>query len=206
MNSIKNIFNNIKMPNLKRFNLSIDGSGFLYNKALLYFIFAISFGNFMLEMIAGNSYFIIVYLLIGFLTTFFNKNMIVVLLMSTIFANILKYGAQSVEGFDGEDDGGENYDGENDDGENDDGENDGQYDESSNYLTNHKKKDVKNKKEDTKESYTDRELDNIKYKESEKMIENQNLLLKNMKDFKPFLDTIQGITKSFSKSPSTEKE
>jgi len=194
MNFIKNIANNIKMPNLKRFNLSIDGSGFLYNKALLYFIFAISFGNFMLEMIAGDIYFIVVYLLIGFLTTFFNKNMIVVLLMSTIFANILKYGAKSVEGFNGEDNG------------EDDSEYHDEYDESSNHLTNHKKKDMKDKQYDAKESYTDRESDSIKYKESEKMIENQNLLLKNMKDFKPFLDTIQGITKSFSKSPSTEKE
>jgi len=168
----------MKMPSLKQLNLSIDGSGFLYNKALLYFIFAISFGNFMLEMIAGDMYFIIVYLLVGFLTTFFNKNMIVVLLMSCIFANILKYGAQSVEGFE------------------DEGFEEG-LDSSMNDASKNKVTAI------DRDTFTDRELDSMKYKESEKMIENQNLLLKNMKDFKPFLDTIQGITKSFSTSSST---
>lgn len=187
MNSIRKVTNNIKMPNLKRLNLSINigGSGFLHNKALLYFIFVISFGNFMLELMSGDFYFIIIYLLIGFLTTFFNKNMIVVLLMSAIFANILKYGAQSVEGFDGEIDASSN-----------------DLSEDMTESTDKKKTGKKSSeyKENTKESYTDRDLDSMKYKESEKMLENQNLLLKNMKDFKPILDTIQGFTKGFSKS------
>ena len=111
--------------------------------------------------------------------------MIVVLLMSAIFANILKYGAQSVEGFDGEMDASSN-----------------DLSEDMTESTDKKKTGKKSSedKENTKESYTDRDLDSMKYKESEKMLENQNLLLKNMKDFKPFLDTIQGFTKGFSKS------
>jgi len=214
MNSIKKVVNNIKMPSLKQFNLSVDGSGFLYNKSLLYLIFAISFGNFMLEMISGDIYFVVVYLLIGFLTTFFNKNMIVVLLVSTIFANILKYGAHSVEGFEDSDENVLDNHHDNDDLENavpvnlkpdkkrrhssesdSDSESDDEEEEEEEDASSVKKKSKK------KEAYTDRELNNMKYTETVKMLDNQKLLLKNMKDFKPFIDTIQGIAKSFTKSP-----
>jgi hypothetical protein len=206
MNSIQKLVNSIKLPSFKTVNLSmnINGSGLLYNKPLLYFIFIISFGNFLIELMSGDIYFIIVYLLIGFLTTFFSKNMIVVLLMSAIFANILKYGAASVEGFEEEDPSNENN-----------------WDEDISHNTNHKndmtntvdeivsskpkkgndtQKDSKQNDSKQKEPYSQRELDDMKYNESEKLIENQNLLLKNMQDFKPFLDTIQGIAKSFSGS------
>jgi len=58
--------------------------------------------------------------------------------------------------------------------------------------------DNKKKKKKTKEKFTEQELKNMEYKESEKLLENQNLLLKNMKEYKPFLDTIQGLAKNVS--------
>jgi hypothetical protein len=44
-------------------------------------------------------------LIVGFLTTFFNKNMVVVLFLALVITNILKYGKGSriSEGFDGKD-------------------------------------------------------------------------------------------------------
>jgi len=232
MESAKKIINKFKFPKTLNisFNMNTVGSGLLYNKALLYLIFAISFGNFILEMITGDMYFVIIYILIGLLTSFFNKNMMVVLLMATIFANILKYGQSSVEGFEDADpqifddindtdnsdldnavavdmkghndhkhrdnekketdkrDKDEDEDKEEDKDEEEDNEDDDSDDES-------KKKSKKTK---GKDGFSDRELQNMTYKESEKMLENQKLLLKNMKEFKPFFDTIKGLAGNFS--------
>ena len=237
MNSIRKVVNNIKFPKSLNISLNIDGSGLLHNKSILYLIFAISFGNFMLELIGGDFYFVVIYLIIGFLTTFFNKNMIVVLLMSTIFANILKYGNKSTEGFEASD---ENildqHDQANDDidsalpidmpikildsgdkkkskkhhkkshKKSDDDSDDESDNESGNESDNESVSERSTKKKHKKEPYTDRELDSMKYKDSEKMLENQRLLLKNMKDFKPFFDTLKGIAGNFSDKKGEKSE
>jgi hypothetical protein len=41
--------------------------------------------------------------------------------------------------------------------------------------------------------------------ESEKLLENQRLLLKNMKEFKPFFETLQGLAGNFSGDKSKNK-
>jgi ABC-type Zn2+ transport system substrate-binding protein/surface adhesin len=182
------------MGYFKKIDFNMKGSGLLHNKALLYFIFAISFGNFMIELINGDSYFVVIYILIGVLTTFFSKNMIVILAVATIFANILKYGKGSVEGFeegikDDDDDDKKDDDKKDDD---DDDNNDKKGKENMDNST-----DSSNNSTTTIDNFSDRELDNMHYKESEKMLENQKLLLQNMKEFKPFMDTIQNLAKSF---------
>lgn len=197
----------------------------LHNTYTLYLIAFISFGNFFMEMMSGNMYFISVYIIIGFLTSFFNKNMIIILFMSLIFANILTYGRSStVEGFDGEDE--EKSDLDKALGT-EDTKDDGVIDkivgdekkEKKDKKEKKEKKDKKDKKDEdsdedeesddeedkkekkkkkTKEKFTEQELKHMEYKESEKLLENQNLLLKNMKEYKPFLETIQGIAKNVS--------
>jgi len=232
MDSAKKIINNFKFP--KTFNISLNmntmGSGLLHNKALLYLVFAISFGNFILEMIAGDMYFVTVYLIIGFLTSFFNKNMMVVLLMATIFANILTYGKDSVEGF--EEDANNTHQAESvkdGDSNHDIGDaipidiGSSKKDKKSKKHSHHKKSDAdsdsdsesvnesengdkkKKKKKVKEEAYTDREIDSMNYKDSEKLLENQKLLMKNMKDFKPFFDTLKGIAENFTEKSSSEK-
>jgi hypothetical protein len=184
------------MGNSKKIDFNMKGSELLHNKALLYFIFAISFGNFMIELINGDAYFVVIYILIGVLTTFFSKNMIVILAVATIFANILKYGKGSVEGFeegnkDDDDDDKKDND-KKDDDDDDDDDDDKKGKENMDNST-----DSSNNSTTTIDNFSDRELDNMNYKESEKMLENQRLLLENMKEFKPFIDTIQSIAKNF---------
>jgi hypothetical protein len=207
---------------MKLDNMNLN-KNILHNKYLLYLIFFLSFGNFIIEMMNGNMYFVAVYILIGVLTSFFNKNMIVILSIAVIFTNILKYGrATTFEGFDGEE-----ID-ENDieqifnpdtsrDGEvidaivdgseskkkskhklsspDSDLEEDDDDDEDDDEQSTHVKK--KKKKEGLKR-YTDEDLDNMDYEKTEQLIKNQKQILKNMREYKPFLDTIQGLTKHFS--------
>lgn len=188
--------------------IQFDKSGFnkniLYNKYLLYFIFFISFGNFFMELMKGDMYFVAIYILIGFLTSFFNKNMIIILSLSVIFANILKYGrASTYEGFDHDDDDDDDTekDGEKTDIDkalSSDTSKDGEVidkilGEDSKEKTN-KKSDKKNEK--LKEFTGDQELLESNFKKAEKLIDKQNDLLDKLNEYKPFLSTIQGIVKN----------
>jgi hypothetical protein len=210
--NIQKMFKNNKMD----FNKNI-----LHNKYLLYVIFFISMGNFFIELMNGDMYFVALYILIGVLTTFFNKNMIVVLSLAAIFANILKYGRATT------------YEGFNDDTDVDDTDiekalhtdtsKDGEIIDEIVEGKESKKKDKKekkhqlnevdsddegsiqekeeNKKKKKKEGlkqYSDQDLDAMDYEKTEKLLKNQNQILKNMKEYKPFLDTIQGLAKNIS--------
>jgi hypothetical protein len=195
---------NMNIQKMLKNNKMNFNKNILHNKYLLYAIFFISVGNFFIELMKGNMYFVAVYILIGLLTSFFNKNMIVVLSLAAIFTNILNYGrATTYEGFDGDDsddteiekiletdtsrDGeiiDEIVDGKKSKPKNNDSESE---DEEDVIIKKEKKKNGLNK-----------DTNNMDYEKTEKLLENQKQLLKNMKEYKPFLDTIQGITKNIS--------
>ena len=64
----------------------------MYNRWILYFIFALSFGNIVYLGSSGDFGNITIFALIGFLTTFFSKNMVVILSIALVFSSIIKYG------------------------------------------------------------------------------------------------------------------
>jgi len=86
----------------------------LYNKFFLWGVLAFSLLN-LLYMVSGRDYFsVVVFLLVGFLTSFFSKNMVVILLVATVVANIVRFGARNVsEGMKGDDDDDEDDDEDN---------------------------------------------------------------------------------------------
>ena len=194
----------------------------LYNKYLLYFLFIISFGNFFIELMKGNMYFVAIYILIGFLTSFFNKNMIVILSMAVIFANVLNYGRNStLEGYEDKEKKEKkekNYKNKDDDEDkeknqvdkvlgtkstNDDGIIDELVEQDN---KKHKKKKKKHSGSDSDREYpkkkegltqlTDQAILDMNYKKAENLMSQQQDILKNLKEYKPFLETIQGIAKN----------
>jgi flagellar biosynthesis GTPase FlhF len=71
----------------------------LHNKYVLYLIFIIALGNLLTLVYTYDYYSASIFVLIGFLTSFFSKNMIVILCIAIAFTNIIKYGANAgVEG------------------------------------------------------------------------------------------------------------
>lgn len=73
----------------------------LYNSWVLYFIVFVVFFNIVGHALNGNYMIIIFFILISFITSFFSKNMIIILILGISIANILFYGPKpmSVEGF-----------------------------------------------------------------------------------------------------------
>lgn len=75
----------------------------LYSRAALYFIFAISLFQLFIFTSLGYYYSTTIFILVGFLTTYFSKNMLVVLTVALVVSTILTYGTKVRlnEGFEG---------------------------------------------------------------------------------------------------------
>jgi hypothetical protein len=68
--------------------------GVLHNRFVLYFIFIIAMGNLFYLTMSQDIVYVATFILVGFLTSFFSKNMMVILFIATAITNILKYGTQ----------------------------------------------------------------------------------------------------------------
>ena len=198
----------------------------LHNVYILYLIFVIALGDFLYLVYTGDLYSATIFVLVGFLTYFFSKNMIVILFIALAITNIIKCGRCSEEGFEGE--GEDEGEGEGEE----EGEEKPEQDEStiedegiekpeeskkqkptptSSVPTNTPSStsedfslSVENaaneKKEqfgqDTKVVYTSEEDREIQ--KTEKMMATQEKMLKSMNKYKPLLDTLNGLTRNIA--------
>lgn len=66
--------------------------GILYNRVLLYFILFLSIINMTATALLGDFATPLVFILVGVITSYFNKNMLIILTVSLVLSNIFKYG------------------------------------------------------------------------------------------------------------------
>jgi hypothetical protein len=97
------------MANLKSFARKIP-KNVIYNKYVLYFVFFIALMSLYINAVKQDYMYCTIFILVGFIATFFNKNITVVLVIALIFATLLSSiisgKNMSLEGFeekDGED-------------------------------------------------------------------------------------------------------
>ena len=64
----------------------------LYNKYLLYTVFLLAIGHIYYLIYSNNTNALIVFVLFGFIVSFFSKNITVILLIAIVFSGILLYG------------------------------------------------------------------------------------------------------------------
>lgn len=87
MTSIKNT-----LTMLSNRLLASKNNALIHNKFVLYLIFIISLGNIFYLTMAGDVLTISLFVLIGFITSFFSKNMVVILVIALTVSFILKNG------------------------------------------------------------------------------------------------------------------
>jgi len=187
----------------------------LHNKYVLYLIFIIALGNLLTLVHTYDYYSASIFVLIGFLTSFFSKNMIVILFISIAFTNIIKYGAKAgIEGMTS-DESDEKEDTESEKAEAETGE----IKESVTKEAGSERKKTEKKSKSTDDAlslsvetnegsnkekfeqdknivYTSEE--DKEMEKTEKLILSQEKILKSMNKYKPLLDTLQGITKNMA--------
>jgi uncharacterized membrane protein (DUF106 family) len=76
----------------------------LHNRTFLYIVFAFSLLNLYVFTVNREFVFITFFILFGFLTSIFSKNMVVILLLSAVLTNTIKYGSNLYEGMENEED------------------------------------------------------------------------------------------------------
>jgi hypothetical protein len=72
--------------------LASKNNALIHNKFVLYLIFIISLGNIFYLTMAGDVLTISLFALIGFITSFFTKNMVVILVIALTVSFVLKNG------------------------------------------------------------------------------------------------------------------
>ena len=85
-------------------NLVPSSSSFdtLNNKWILYFVLFVSIVDLFNFFTIGDTTAIAIFIVVGFLTTYFSKNMLVILVISIAVTHIARYGNASLEGMDSE--------------------------------------------------------------------------------------------------------
>ena len=89
---------------MKKFNYNFQP--ILYNRIILYFFVIISLIQILFFLNMSDLRSLLIFILVGVLVSFFNKNMIVILCIASVVTNILKYGLQNMrvnEGFESSD-------------------------------------------------------------------------------------------------------
>ena len=91
-----NIYIPMKMPS--------SVSKLLTNRYVLYIVSLLALFNVLGYVMLGNTQILMLFLLVGFLMTYFSKNMVVVLLVPLVLVNLLTSGIAMKEGLEGMDD------------------------------------------------------------------------------------------------------
>ena len=84
---------------LKKKNFSKVPELLLHNQYVLYFIFVLAVGNLFHYSFSYDLTSVAVFIVTGLLTSFFSKNMIVILVIAMVVSNIFRYGNKGTEGF-----------------------------------------------------------------------------------------------------------
>ena len=174
-------------------------SSILHNRYLLYIVFIIALADFLYLGSIHDMTSVFVFVLVGLLVSFFNKNMIIVLSSGMIVANVLKYGGINqrlvIEGFK-----------EGVDEEVEEPEEKVKVEDKVEIEDETPKKEKKptKKPSETKEEFGQDKnvvytsVDDMAISEQDKMMLANEKLLERMNKYKPLLDTLQGLTKNMA--------
>ena len=90
MSIVSQIAKNLKNTGI----LDAKNNAIIHNRFVLYFIFFIALADLYYLTMAGDFFSVAVFILIGFLTSFFSKNMMIIFFIALTVTNILKYGTK----------------------------------------------------------------------------------------------------------------
>ena len=172
-------------------------SSILHNRYLLYTVFIIALIDFLYLGSIRDMTSVFVFVLIGLLVSFFNKNMIIVLSSAIIVANVLKYGGINqrlvIEGFEEGVDEEEETPAPTKKAKSEDTD-----DKEDTDTEEPKKKPAKKEEfgQDKEVVYTS--VDDMAISQQDKMLLANEKLLERMNKYKPLLDTLQGLTKNMA--------
>ena len=92
------------MANQKMSEVLRNPGKILYNRFVMYFILVLAIADLLFLAVGGELMLVATFLLIGFVTSFFSKNMVVIMTVAMATVNIIRFGTgQKFEGLENED-------------------------------------------------------------------------------------------------------
>ena len=160
---------------------------------VLYFVLMVALANLLYLSVGGNMAFAVVFLLVGFLTSFFSKNMTVILVIAIVATNVLQFGSgvRVSEGL------------ENKEDEEEEGFSEGAEDADENADADEKKevddkKEVDEKKDDKKKKKEGMDMDKADAA-VERISEKQKQLVEKIEKIEPMVKQVESFVASLER-------
>ena len=179
---------NVLQPMISQFSNPRPNS-LLYNRGVLYFVFIITLFQLYTFSVAGKLQNIAVFLLVAFLTSFFSKNMTVIMVIALVFTELLNAGFKNSR-FEGMTEG-------------ETGMDENKKTETPDATTEETKPAVEekaneNKKEDSKNNEKEKEKDKKPTPEEvkkvqEELMTNQDKIIQGFQEIEPFMQKAEGL-------------
>jgi hypothetical protein len=178
--------------------------GFLTNKWFLYLVLFSAIFDIFYFYKKNDMQAILIFLVIGFLVSFFSKNMVVILILAIVLTHLIRFGKQATEGFKDEEEEKEGYEEDEDKPEG--------FEEDEDKPEGFEEDEDKDAFEDKEEDFssiakTANVVEQMQTsappldESTQKLLDTQKKLMKNMEGLKPILEKAQG----FLSGSKTEK-
>jgi flagellar biosynthesis GTPase FlhF len=158
----------------------------LNNKWILYFIFVVALYDVIHFYQRANLVAVAIFFIVGFLTSFFSKNMLVILVMSIAVSHLVAYGNRMSEGMEGKEE-----EEEEEDDQEEEGFEEGQEEEDTQEEEEEEEPVKEEDKKPTEESMTTKKDD-----QTSELLKMQNELMKKMNQLQPLLDKAESMFKT----------
>ncbi len=169
--------------------------GFLTNKWFLYLVLFSAVFDLFYFYGKGDMYALTIFFIIGFLASFFSKNMVVILILAIVLTHLIRYGKNLSEGFE---------DKEEDEAFEDEEEKEGFEDKEEDEAFEDKEEEEGFKKEDREEAFEEEDKEEGFEEDEEKegfekdsgvkaLAKNQQKLVESMKALEPMLAKAEGF-------------
>lgn len=182
--------------------------GFLTNKWFLYLVLFSAIFDIFYFYKKNDMQAILIFLVIGFLVSFFSKNMVVILILAIVLTHLIRFGKQATEGFEDEEDEKEGYEEEDElegfEGEEEEPEAFEGEEEDPDKLMEGLEEEEEDFTSIAKTAGVVEQMQNSTPpldESTQKLLDTQKQLMKNMEGLKPMLEQAQG----FLSGSKTEK-
>ncbi len=177
--------------------LPSTSGGFLTNKWFLYLVLFSAVFDLFYFYGKGDMYALTIFFIIGFLASFFSKNMVVILVLAIALTHLIRYGKNLSEGFEGEEDKeDEAFEGEED-----------KEDEAFEGEEEDKEEGFEGEEKEDEEAFEGEDKEDDEAFEgktgAQALIQNQEKLMQSMKSLEPMLAKAEGFLQTVAPATTT---
>lgn len=179
--------------------------GFLTNKWFLYLVLFSAVVDLFYFYGKGDMYALTIFFIVGFLASFFSKNMVVILILAIVLTHLIKYGKNLSEGFEDkdeeafEDDKEEAFEEDKEEGFEEDKE-EGFEDKDDEAFEEKDDEAFEEKEDEKKRDNKDNKEESFKDSGAQALANNQKKLMESMKSLEPMLAKAEGFLQTVASS------